>query len=95
VTAGLERDAIGSGRGAGALAIVVKRLTDRAAEHLDCARRLEIPRAARPALLLAAPARLYLRRLARARHNPFDRRLQAPDPWAVPRLILSHRFGIL
>lgn len=91
--AGLDGDAVRGGKPSAALATVVKRLADRAAWHLGQARRLEIPRAARPALLLSAPARLYLRRLARAKHNPFDPRIQAPDPWAVPRLLLTHSFG--
>jgi len=94
-TAGLDRDAVRRGKPSAALLTVAKQLTERAAEHLGCARRLKVPRAARPALLLAAPARRHLRRIVRAGHDPFDPRIQAPDPWAVPRLILAHCFGII
>jgi len=93
--AGVDRDALRGGEPAAAVSVVAKHLTDRAAEHLGCARRLDVPRTARPALLLAAPARLYLRRLARAGYDPFDRRTNAPDPWAVPRLIFQRYAGPL
>lgn len=87
--AGIDRDALMRGKGSPALAAVVSQLGDRASDLLDDARLLDVPRPAIPPLLLAAPARLYLRRLARARHDPFDPRIRAPDPWGVPRLIFA------
>ena len=81
----------------GAAAPVVAKLTASAREHLAAARALkaEVPRAATAALLLAAPARLHLGRLARAHHDPQAGALQAPDPWAVPRLLLARQLGPL
>lgn len=95
--AGIDRDALLAGRGSAAVAPVVKRLADRAAEHLAEVRRIRpaVPRAAIPALLPARTARLYVRRLARTRHDPFDRRVNAPDPWAVPRLAAACYSGFL
>jgi NADH dehydrogenase [ubiquinone] 1 alpha subcomplex assembly factor 6 len=93
--AGVDRDALRGGKPSAAVATAVKRLTDRAAEHLAQVLRTGAPRAAIPALLLAAPARLYRRRIARAGHDPFDARINAPDPWAVPRLLRARYFGIL
>jgi NADH dehydrogenase [ubiquinone] 1 alpha subcomplex assembly factor 6 len=92
--AGIEREALLAGKGSKALDIIVRQLDDRAAEHPGETRglRRELPPAAMPALLLAAPARSYLRRLRRARFNPFDPRINAPDPWAVPRLAVLHFF---
>jgi NADH dehydrogenase [ubiquinone] 1 alpha subcomplex assembly factor 6 len=93
--AGVDRDALKGGRTSAAVATVVRRLSDLAAEHLARVRGTGIPRAAIPALLLAAPARLYRRRIARAGHDPFDGRIHAPDPWAVPRLLRVRYFGTI
>jgi len=87
--AGVDREALKGGKGSPAIATVVRQMTERAGELLALARGLQVPRAAIPALLLAAPARLYRRRLSRAGHDPFDPRIQAPDPWAVPRLVFA------
>jgi len=87
--AGVDPGALKAGKASPATATVVRQMAERAATLLAEARALKVPRAAVPALLLAAPARLYLRRLRRADHDPFDPRIQAPDPWAVPRLLLA------
>jgi phytoene synthase len=95
--AGVDRDGLLTGKGTAATAAVVKRLADRAAEHLAEARRLrrDVPRAAMPALLAGRTAALYLRRLAGAGFDPFDRRVNAPDPWAVLRLAVAKYSGSL
>jgi phytoene synthase len=90
--AGIGRDALLARKVSAAPA--VKALAESAARHLDRARALrrEVPTAAVPALLLARTARAYLRRLARCGFDPFDPRIDAPDPWAVPRLIAARYF---
>ncbi|HLZ67634.1 MAG TPA: phytoene/squalene synthase family protein [Aliidongia sp.] len=95
--AGVDRDALLAGKGGRAVASVIRRLAGRANELLAEVRRLrsDVPRAAIPALLPARTARLYLRRLARAGFDPFDRRVNAPDPWAVLRLAAARYFGAL
>jgi len=93
--AGVDQDALKAGKGSPAVAAVVRQLTDRAGDLLALTRGLDIPRPAVPALLLAAPARLYRRRFARAGHDPFNPGIQAPDPWAVPRLLIARLFGTL
>lgn len=92
---GVDPAALLGGKPSVAVAAAVRHLADRAAEHLARARRLDVPRAALPALLLAAPARLYHRRLVRAGYDPFDPRIHAPDPWAVPRLVFARFLGRL
>ena len=86
---GVDRDALLQGKSTAAVSAVVRQLGDRAGELLALARGIDLPRAAIPALLLAVPARLYWSRLTRAGHDPFDRRILAPDPWAVPRLVIA------
>jgi phytoene synthase len=62
------------------LAAIVERLAARAEEHLEQARshRLDIPRAALPALLPVRLAAAHLRRLKRARFNVFAPKLARP-----------------
>ncbi|HEV2673207.1 MAG TPA: phytoene/squalene synthase family protein [Aliidongia sp.] len=94
---GVERDALLAGKGSDAVKAVVRHLSDRASEHLAAASQLrrQIPREAIPALLSARTARAYRNRLARVDHDPFDRRLQAPDAGAVPRLALARYLGLV
>jgi len=93
--AGVDQAALKGGKGSSATATVVRQMTERAEALLVQARALKVPRTAVPALLLAAPGRLYLRRLASAAHDPFDPRIQAPDPWAVPRLVVARLAAII
>jgi phytoene synthase len=95
--AGVDPEALRAGKGAGPAATVVRQLAARARAHLAIVRglRREVPGAALPALLLAAPARLHLKRLERVDHDPFDARMTAPDPWAVPRLLVARTTAIL
>jgi NADH dehydrogenase [ubiquinone] 1 alpha subcomplex assembly factor 6 len=67
------------------LAAIVERLAAKAEEHLGMARahRLEIPRAALPALLPARLAAAHLRRLKRARFNVFAPELARPTGGAL------------
>jgi NADH dehydrogenase [ubiquinone] 1 alpha subcomplex assembly factor 6 len=67
---------------------VARALADTAADHLRRARsrRADVPARALPVLLPAKLADLYLRRLAHAGYDPFDARLQRPEPWRLPRL---------
>jgi NADH dehydrogenase [ubiquinone] 1 alpha subcomplex assembly factor 6 len=71
-----------------ALADLVERVVGEAHRHLEEARRLRrhVPRRLIAALLPATLADVHLRRLARARQNPFDPRLARPDTLAVWRL---------
>ena len=85
----IDREALKASKSSATIAMVVRQMMDRAGALLGLARGLSVPRAAVPALLLSAPARLYLRRLRRAAYDPFDPRIQAPDPWAVPRLVIA------
>lgn len=95
--AGVDRDALLAGKAPDAVRAVVRRLVERAAEHLGAVRQLraQIPRQAIPALLLGRTARTYRRRLARLGYDPFDPRLQAPDAGAVPRLAMARYFGLI
>jgi len=63
------------------LAGATERLSARAADHLAAARvhARAVPKSALPALLPGRLAESALRRIARARHNPFDPRLAAPS----------------
>jgi NADH dehydrogenase [ubiquinone] 1 alpha subcomplex assembly factor 6 len=68
-----------------------------AARHLAAARagRAAVPRRALPALLPARVAERALRRLARVDYDPFDPRLQTPDPlqiWRLARAALLRRY---
>jgi NADH dehydrogenase [ubiquinone] 1 alpha subcomplex assembly factor 6 len=95
--AGVDREALLAGKPSGPVAAVVRQLADRAGEHLAEAGRLRphVPRAAMPALLLARTARLHLRRLAGAKFNPFDPRMNAPDAWGVLRLATARFVRII
>lgn len=66
-----------------------------AARHLAAARALRaaVPRRAMPALLPAVVAGRTLRRLARARYDPFDPHLQQPDPMQIWRLARAATLG--
>ena len=68
-----------------------------ARRHLAEARTLyaQIPRSALPALLPAVIAQRSLTRLKRARYDPFDKALAAPDPlqsWRLAAAVLFNRF---
>jgi NADH dehydrogenase [ubiquinone] 1 alpha subcomplex assembly factor 6 len=69
----------------------VVQLAAAASRHLNSARALgkAIPRSAIPALLLAVIAERSLTRLKRARYDPFDRSLLAPDPLQIWRLAVA------
>jgi NADH dehydrogenase [ubiquinone] 1 alpha subcomplex assembly factor 6 len=86
--AGVDRENLLAGKPSQALATVVGQLTGRAAGHLAEAKRLRanISNAAIPALLLARLARFHLRRLTRVDCNPFNPKMNSPDPWGVLRL---------
>ena len=62
-----------------------------ASRHLHLARAVDksIPRPAIPALLPAVIAERSLTRLKRARYDPFDRTLLAPDPLQIWRLAVA------
>jgi NADH dehydrogenase [ubiquinone] 1 alpha subcomplex assembly factor 6 len=70
------------------LADLTERLAGEAHRHLAAARqpRRHVPRRLVAALLPATLAQFHLRRLARARYDPFDPRLARPDTLAVWRL---------
>ena len=70
------------------LARVAGQVLDAAERRLADARGLapDVPRAARPALLPAALADLYLRRLRRAGNDPFAPGLDVGVPWRLWRL---------
>ncbi len=78
-----------------ALAAVVRRIADKAQEHLAAARTLrgDVPRGALSALFPAVLARTHLRRLAAAGYNPFDAVLAVPDTLASWRLMLASVTG--
>jgi NADH dehydrogenase [ubiquinone] 1 alpha subcomplex assembly factor 6 len=84
-------------RASPALSALVERIADAARQRLAAARALRssVPRRARPALLLAAPARAYLRRITSARFDPFNAALAAPDTLASWRLALAALAGRL
>ncbi len=80
-----------------ALRDVVRRIAGEAERHLGDARgrRASLPRAAGVALLPGRLADGYLAVLAKVGHDPFDARLQAPQPGKVWRLlwaVLSGRY---
>jgi NADH dehydrogenase [ubiquinone] 1 alpha subcomplex assembly factor 6 len=87
----LDLEALFAGRGSPQLAVVVRAIADRAAFHLDAARRLRarIPRAALPALLPAVLAAADLTRLRRARYDVLAPSLARPDPWRSWRLTMA------
>ena len=72
-----------------ALSGAVRRLVDRAEEHLADAAgmRRQVPKAAVPALLPAVVARSHLRQLRRCGHDVFDARIQRPAPLLSLRLM--------
>lgn len=70
---------------------VIEQVVGVAREHLGRARSLR-PQVAAAALPVLLPARLadsYLRRLQRAGFDPFDRAIEAPNPWRVARAALG------
>ncbi|MDJ0945251.1 MAG: phytoene/squalene synthase family protein [Kiloniellales bacterium] len=93
--AGLEATEVFAGRSPPALRDVVSRLATEAGRHLGEARRLRpsLPKAAGPALLPACLAGGYLRILARAGHDPFDPRVQSPQPGRAWRLLWAALTG--
>jgi NADH dehydrogenase [ubiquinone] 1 alpha subcomplex assembly factor 6 len=78
-----------------ALKTVVAAVADRAGTHLKAARaaRRKIPRAALPALLPATLADGYLRRLQRARYDPFVAAVQKPEPLRLAILAVNAARG--
>jgi NADH dehydrogenase [ubiquinone] 1 alpha subcomplex assembly factor 6 len=78
-----------------ALRTVVAAVADCADAHLDAARaaRRQVPRAALPALLPATLADGYLRRLQRARYNPFAASVQKPGPLRLAKLAVNAARG--
>jgi phytoene synthase len=68
--AGVTADDVLAGRGAKLTGVVMK-LTARAFDHLTAARRMRSPKAALPALLPASLVAPRLKRLARAKFDPF------------------------
>lgn len=91
--AGLRRADLFALRPTPALAETVRGIAEEARRHLEAARRSPVPRRAIPALLPATLAELYLRRLAAARYNPFDTRVQQAPPLRVVRLLLARALG--
>ncbi len=77
------------------LAEFLRDLAQEAAGDLAEARRLRLPRAAKPLILTGRIAALHLERLRRAGHDPFDASLAADHPmdaWRVLWPNLSARF---
>ncbi len=68
-----------------ALSQIVRALAGEAGTWLSRSRQLagRVPRRFQPAMLPATLAAGYLRRLAAAGYDPFDRRVQQPPPWRV------------
>jgi NADH dehydrogenase [ubiquinone] 1 alpha subcomplex assembly factor 6 len=94
---GLEPSDWRSGRGTPALRAAVAEIAGAARRHLELARagRQTIPRPALAALLPATVAAGVLRRLARARYDPFDPALAGADPlqsWRLAVAVLRRRF---
>lgn len=75
-------------RSSPALAFVVSEIAETARRHLAAARRLapDVPRRALPALLPATLADGYLKRLSRARFDPFDEGVQSAPVGRLVRL---------
>ncbi len=93
--AGLGSEEVFAGRSSVALQDVASQVAAEARRHLDAVRalRARLPKAAGPALLPACLAGGYLRRLARVGHDPFDPRLQAPQPGKAWRLLWATLTG--
>ena len=74
---------------------VVRAVAGEAAAWLFRARQYarQVPRKFQPALLPAALAATYLRRLAAAGYDPFDARVQQTPPWRVWNLALRRLTG--
>jgi phytoene synthase len=89
--AGLAPETIHEGKAGSAIAAVTRPIAKRAAELLDRAR--TAPRTALPAALPCVLARLGLRRLAAANHDPFAPELQAPHPGDIWRLAFARLSG--
>ena len=87
--AGLEPEEVFAGRSSPALRAVASQIAAAAGRHLDEARALRprLAKATRPALLPGCLAAGYLRLLAKAGHDPFDPRVQAPRPGRAWRLL--------
>ena len=87
--AGLGPEEVFAGRPSAALQMVASRVAAEAGRHLNDTRvlRADLPKAAGPALLPACLTGGYLRLLARAGHDPFDPRVQAPQPGRAWRLL--------
>lgn len=95
--AGLDLCDIASPRSRPALQRAVAVIGEAATAHLHAARRqrLQLPRAALPALLPAVAAAGALRRLRRAGWDPFAPRVAAPDPllsWRFAAAMLLRRY---
>ena len=93
--AGLDPAEVFAGRGSAALREVASKVAAEAGRHLGEARALRagLPKAARPALLPARLAAGYLRLLAKVGHDPFDPRLQGPQPGKAWRLLWAALTG--
>jgi len=68
-------------------------LAQEAEADLAEARRLRLPRAARPLILTAKIAALHLQRLRRAAYDPFNPKLAADHPMDVWRLLWANLSG--
>ncbi len=89
--AGLAPEAIHEGKAGIRIAAAIEPIVHRARDLLEA----RIPRAALPAALPAALARLWLKRLAANRFDPFSTALQAPHPGDVWRLLWVRLSGRL
>lgn len=88
--AGLEPDAIHENKAGAALKAVVEPVARRAEELLAEARKHDVPKASFAAALPGKIAALALRRLERARFDPFAPELQKPHPVDIWRLWWAH-----
>src|SRR5271156_3871594 len=95
--AGLDLGDYRALRSSNALRAAVAEIAAAAEAHLQAApeRPRAVARAALPALLPAVIAGRWLKRLKKARHDPFDPGLIRPDPlqsWRLAAAALRHRF---
>ncbi|MCM0022186.1 MAG: squalene/phytoene synthase family protein [Tagaea sp.] len=88
--AGLEPDAIHENKAGDALRGVVEPVARRAQALLDQARARDVPKPLFAAALPGKVAALALRRLERARFDPFAAELQKPHPADIWRLWWAH-----
>jgi phytoene synthase len=89
--AGLTAENIHEGKAGPKIAAAIEPIVHRARDLLEA----PIPRGALPAALPAALARMWLKRLAASRFDPFAPSLQAPHPGDVWRLLWVRLSGRL